>query len=96
MCPPMSNAWSDFPRNVAQKLYLQAMQDFDITIAIGPAGTGKTFLAVAAAAAALHDKEIKRIGQWSSPCPLYAQPIREGAVAAHNSALTARTEMVIA
>jgi phosphate starvation-inducible PhoH-like protein len=49
------------PRNVAQKLYLQAMQDFDITIAIGPAGTGKTFLAVAAAAAALHDKEIQRI-----------------------------------
>src|SRR5438874_483367 len=34
------------PRNVAQKLYLQAMQDFDITISIGPAGTGKTFLAV--------------------------------------------------
>jgi len=49
------------PRNVAQKLYLQAMQDFDITIAIGPAGTGKTFLAVAAAAAALQDKQIKRI-----------------------------------
>jgi phosphate starvation-inducible protein PhoH and related proteins len=49
------------PRNVAQKLYLQAMQDFDITIAIGPAGTGKTFLAVAAAAAALSEKTIKRI-----------------------------------
>ena len=49
------------PRNVAQKLYLQAMQDFDITFAIGPAGTGKTFLAVAAAAAALSEKAIKRI-----------------------------------
>ncbi len=49
------------PRNVAQKLYLQAMQEFDITIAIGPAGTGKTFLAVAAAAAALSEKAIKRI-----------------------------------
>ena len=49
------------PRNVAQKLYLQAMQDYDITIAIGPAGTGKTFLAVAAAAAALSEKTIKRI-----------------------------------
>jgi len=49
------------PRNVAQKLYLQAMQDFDITIAIGPAGTGKTFLAVAAAAAAMTEKTIKRI-----------------------------------
>src|SRR5438067_8184155 len=49
------------PRNVAQKLYLQAMQDFDITFAIGPAGTGKTFLAVAAAAAAMQEKSIKRI-----------------------------------
>jgi phosphate starvation-inducible PhoH-like protein len=49
------------PRNVAQKLYLQAMQESDIIFAIGPAGTGKTFLAVAAAAAALADKSIKRI-----------------------------------
>jgi phosphate starvation-inducible PhoH-like protein len=49
------------PRNVAQKLYLQAMQECDIIFAIGPAGTGKTFLAVAAAAAALADKSIKRI-----------------------------------
>jgi len=49
------------PRNVAQKLYLQAIQDNDIVFAIGPAGTGKTFLAVAAAAAALADKSIKRI-----------------------------------
>src|SRR5437868_14492355 len=49
------------PRNVSQKLYLQSMQDFDITIAIGPAGTGKTFLAVAAAAAALSEKAMKRI-----------------------------------
>jgi phosphate starvation-inducible PhoH-like protein len=49
------------PRNMAQKLYLQAIQDNDIVFAIGPAGTGKTFLAVAAAAAALADKSIKRI-----------------------------------
>ncbi|HXI12085.1 MAG TPA: PhoH family protein [Thermoanaerobaculia bacterium] len=49
------------PRNMAQKLYLKSMQDFDITFAIGPAGTGKTFLAVAAAAAALGEKSIKRI-----------------------------------
>jgi len=49
------------PRNIAQKVYLQSMQEFDITIAIGPAGTGKTFLAVAAAAAALTEKSIKRI-----------------------------------
>ena len=49
------------PRNIAQKEYLQAIQDHDITFGIGPAGTGKTFLAVAAAAAALNDKSIKRI-----------------------------------
>src|SRR5437764_1839105 len=49
------------PRNVAQKLYLQAMQENDITFGIGPAGTGKTFLAVAAAAGALTEKAIKRI-----------------------------------
>jgi phosphate starvation-inducible PhoH-like protein len=49
------------PRNVAQKMYLQSIQDNDITFGIGPAGTGKTFLAVAAAAGALADKSVKRI-----------------------------------
>ena len=49
------------PRNLAQKMYLQAINDHDIVFGVGPAGTGKTYLAVAAAAAALHDKQIKRI-----------------------------------
>jgi phosphate starvation-inducible PhoH-like protein len=49
------------PRNVAQKLYLQAIIDNDIVFGVGPAGTGKTYLAVAAAAAALQDKQMKRI-----------------------------------
>ena len=49
------------PRNIAQKGYLQAIQDEDIVFGVGPAGTGKTYLAVAAAAAALQDKSIKRI-----------------------------------
>ncbi|HSP14609.1 MAG TPA: PhoH family protein [Thermoanaerobaculia bacterium] len=49
------------PRNFAQKLYLQSIQEYDITFGIGPAGTGKTFLAVAAAAAWLNEKQIKRI-----------------------------------
>ena len=49
------------PRNVAQKRYLQTIQDNDIVFAIGPAGTGKTFLAVAAAAAALAEKWMNRI-----------------------------------
>ena len=49
------------PRNMAQKLYLQAINDYDIVFGVGPAGTGKTYLAVAAAAAELNDKQIKRI-----------------------------------
>jgi phosphate starvation-inducible protein PhoH and related proteins len=49
------------PRNMAQKLYLQAMSEHDIVFGVGPAGTGKTYLAVGAAAAALQAKEIKRI-----------------------------------
>ena len=49
------------PRNVTQQLYLQAMQEYDITFAIGPAGTGKTFLAVAAAAVALNERVMKRL-----------------------------------
>ena len=49
------------PRNMAQKLYLQAISDFDIVFGVGPAGTGKTYLAVAAAAAHLQDKQMKRI-----------------------------------
>ena len=49
------------PRNLTQKQYLQAIQDHDMTFAIGPAGTGKTYLAVGVAAAALTEKQIKRI-----------------------------------
>jgi phosphate starvation-inducible protein PhoH and related proteins len=49
------------PRNMAQKLYLQSINDNDIVFGVGPAGTGKTYLAVAAAAAALQEKSIKRI-----------------------------------
>jgi len=49
------------PRNLAQKMYLQAIADKDIVFGVGPAGTGKTYLAVAAAAAALQEKAIKRI-----------------------------------
>jgi phosphate starvation-inducible PhoH-like protein len=49
------------PRNLAQKMYLQAIHDHDIVFGVGPAGTGKTYLAVAAAAAALQDKSAKRI-----------------------------------
>ncbi len=49
------------PRNVRQQEYLQAILDVDVVFAIGPAGTGKTYLAVAMAAAALLEKRAKRI-----------------------------------
>jgi phosphate starvation-inducible PhoH-like protein len=49
------------PRSLNQQRYLQAMLEDDIVISIGPAGTGKTFLAVAMAAAAMAEKQIRRI-----------------------------------
>jgi phosphate starvation-inducible PhoH-like protein len=48
-------------RNVKQRLYVQTIDRHDLVFAIGPAGTGKTYLAVAMAAAALIEKKVKRI-----------------------------------
>jgi phosphate starvation-inducible PhoH-like protein len=49
------------PRGLRQQVYLKAMADHDLVIAIGPAGTGKTYLAVAMAAAFLQEKLVRRI-----------------------------------
>jgi phosphate starvation-inducible PhoH-like protein len=49
------------PKTLGQKLYLQSMLKHPIVISIGPAGTGKTYLAVAAAIAALLKNEVQRI-----------------------------------
>ena len=49
------------PRSLNQYLYMKAMLEHDIVISVGPAGTGKTFLAVASAAAALLEKKVRRI-----------------------------------
>ena len=49
------------PKTVGQKRYVDAIRDNTITFGIGPAGTGKTFLAVAMAAAALSRREVDRI-----------------------------------
>jgi phosphate starvation-inducible PhoH-like protein len=49
------------PKTVGQKKYIEAMQSHDIVVSIGPAGTGKTYLAVAMAVAALRMKEVERI-----------------------------------
>jgi phosphate starvation-inducible PhoH-like protein len=49
------------PKTVNQKRYVDSIRDNTITFGIGPAGTGKTFLAVALAAAALSRREVNRI-----------------------------------
>lgn len=49
------------PKTVNQKRYLQAIQTYDIVFGIGPAGTGKTFLAVASALHALQERTIRKV-----------------------------------
>ena len=49
------------PKTVNQKRYVDSIRHHTITFGIGPAGTGKTFLAVALAAAALSRREVNRI-----------------------------------
>lgn len=49
------------PKTAGQRAYVQAMYDNDIVVSIGPAGTGKTYLAVALAVDMLHKKRVKRI-----------------------------------
>ena len=49
------------PKGAAQRQYVELVRGNDIVFAVGPAGTGKTYLAVALAVRALLDKQIKRI-----------------------------------
>jgi phosphate starvation-inducible PhoH-like protein len=49
------------PKTAGQREYLRAIAEHDIVIGIGPAGTGKTYLAVAAAVDALARKRVRRI-----------------------------------
>ena len=49
------------PKTPTQQAYLQAIKQSDLVIAIGPAGTGKTYLAMAMALAALTHKQVSRI-----------------------------------
>jgi phosphate starvation-inducible protein PhoH and related proteins len=49
------------PKTLGQKRYVDAMRRATLTFAIGPAGTGKTYLAVATAVGALQQKQIQRI-----------------------------------
>ncbi|MEJ7657427.1 MAG: PhoH family protein, partial [Thermoleophilaceae bacterium] len=49
------------PKTVNQKRYVDAIRSHTVTVGIGPAGTGKSFLAVAMAVAALSRREVNRI-----------------------------------
>ncbi len=49
------------PKSDGQRRYLEAITENDVVVGIGPAGTGKTYLAVAKAVEALHKKRVKRI-----------------------------------
>ncbi|HXV68348.1 MAG TPA: PhoH family protein [Nitrospira sp.] len=49
------------PKSPTQKTYIEAITQHDVVIAIGPAGTGKTYLAMAMAVSALLKKEVSRI-----------------------------------
>src|SRR2546425_5817285 len=49
------------PKTLNQKLYLEAIERYDMVFGIGPAGTGKTYLAVSMAVRALLDKKVSRI-----------------------------------
>ncbi len=49
------------PKTLNQRLYVEAIEANDLVFSIGPAGTGKTYLAMAMAVRALLDKQVKRI-----------------------------------
>jgi phosphate starvation-inducible PhoH-like protein len=49
------------PRTPGQREYVEAIKKFDVVFGIGPAGTGKTYLAMACAVEALNKKEVRRI-----------------------------------
>jgi phosphate starvation-inducible protein PhoH and related proteins len=49
------------PKSISQKLYIDAIRNSDMVFGIGPAGTGKTYLAMAMAVSALLEKKVNRI-----------------------------------
>jgi len=49
------------PRTAGQKRYVDAIRDHDLTFSIGPAGTGKTYLAVAMAVLSLRARQVQRL-----------------------------------
>ncbi|MCC6234562.1 MAG: PhoH family protein [Verrucomicrobiales bacterium] len=49
------------PKTMGQKRYVEAIRHHDLTLGVGPAGTGKTYLAMAMAVAALREEKVARI-----------------------------------
>ncbi|MBI5800455.1 MAG: PhoH family protein [Verrucomicrobia bacterium] len=49
------------PKTTGQKKYVEAIRTHDVTLGVGPAGTGKTYLAMAMAVSALHEGTVSRI-----------------------------------
>ena len=49
------------PKNYSQEFYLQCLEDYSLTIASGPAGSGKTYLVTSVAVQKLIDKEVDRV-----------------------------------
>ncbi|EDY38492.1 PhoH family protein [Cyanobium sp. PCC 7001] len=49
------------PRTLRQKTYVEAMERHDLTLALGPAGTGKTFLATVLAVRMLNERKVQRL-----------------------------------
>ena len=49
------------PKSIAQRLYIEYMRNSDMVFAIGPAGTGKTYLAMAMAVSCLLERKVQRI-----------------------------------
>jgi len=61
LAPIFTPKGSVVPKTPSQHLYIEAIQKHDLVIGIGPAGTGKTYLAMAMALGALTRKEVSRI-----------------------------------
>ncbi|MEA3465281.1 MAG: PhoH family protein [Thermodesulfobacteriota bacterium] len=49
------------PKSLAQKMYIDAIREHDVVFGVGPAGTGKTYLAMALAVAAWQQKQVSKI-----------------------------------
>ena len=66
--PAAKRATCCVPRTLRQKKYVDAMERHDLTFALGPAGTGKTFLAAVLAVRMLMDRKVERLDLDAASC----------------------------